>query len=80
MTARSNRNGKESTPPSSTHQNHRTARVVAKSPPVIGGQALLKDMDSYREKVSASPDAARGFLTRLGVMTLDGTLKTLIRG
>ena len=80
MTARPNRNGKKSTQPGSSRQNHRIAGTVAKSSPVLSGQALLNDMDSYREKVSASPDAARGFLTRLGVMTPDGTLKTLIRG
>lgn len=44
------------------------------------GQALLDDMEVYRKKVAASPKSARNFLTRLGVMTRSGRVKTLIRG
>lgn len=46
----------------------------------LTGQALLKDMKAYHKKVAATPESARGFLTRLGVMTSDGKAKKLIRG
>ena len=46
----------------------------------LTGQALLKDMKAYHKKVAATPKSARGFLTRLGVMTSDGKAKKLIRG
>lgn len=46
----------------------------------LTGQALLDDMEAYRKKVAATPDSARGFLTRLGVMTPEGKAKKLIRG
>jgi len=46
---------------------------------ILTGQALLDDMETYRQTVSASPDAARSFLKRLGVMTPSGRLKRLIR-
>lgn len=57
--------------------------VKASSMPAIkqlAGQALLKDMKEYHKKVAATPESARGFLTRLGVMTSDGKAKKLIRG
>ncbi|MBK8640441.1 MAG: hypothetical protein IPN92_19940 [Chromatiaceae bacterium] len=44
------------------------------------GHELLEDMEAYRAKVAASPESARNFLVRLGVMTAEGTLKTLIHG
>lgn len=47
---------------------------------LLVGQALLDDMEAYRKKVVASPESARDFLTRLGVMTPSGRVKTLIRG
>jgi hypothetical protein len=46
----------------------------------LDGHALLRDMVAYRQRIASSPDMARGFLTRLGVMTPDGDLKTLTRG
>ena len=47
---------------------------------LLTGQALLDDMEAYRKKVAATPESARDFLTRLGVMTPGGKVKTLIRG
>jgi hypothetical protein len=47
---------------------------------VLTGQALLIDMQAYHKKVAATPESARAFLTRLGVMTSDGKTKKLIRG
>lgn len=47
---------------------------------MLTGQALLKDMKLYRKQVVASPESARNFLIRLGVMTVDGRTKKLIRG
>ena len=46
----------------------------------LTGRALLDDMEAYRKEVSATPEAAREFLTRLGVMTTSGKIKKLIRG
>jgi transcriptional regulator of met regulon len=46
----------------------------------LTGQALLDDMEAYRKKVAATPDTARDFLTRLGVITPSGKTKKLIRG
>lgn len=46
----------------------------------LTGQALLDDMGAYRKKIAATPESARDFLTRLGVMTPGGKVKTLIRG
>lgn len=61
----------------------RAAKSVAASAlgsqPLVG-QALLDDMEAYRRKVAATPESARDFLTRLGVMTPGGKVKTLIRG
>jgi hypothetical protein len=37
-------------------------------------------MNLYRKQVVASPESARDFLIRLGVMTIDGRTKKLIRG
>jgi hypothetical protein len=37
-------------------------------------------MEAYRKKVAATPDSARDFLIRLGVMTPKGKAKKLIRG
>ncbi len=47
---------------------------------VLTGSALLADMDAYRQEITATPDAARNFLVRLGVMTKSGKAKKLIRG
>lgn len=47
---------------------------------MLTGQALLIDMQAYHKRVAATPESARAFLTRLGVMTSDGKAKKLIRG
>jgi hypothetical protein len=47
---------------------------------ILTGQALLDDMEAYRKKVTATPDSARAFLVRLGVVTPKGRIKHLIRG
>lgn len=44
----------------------------------LSGQDLLDDMASYGKKVSATPESARDFLRRLGVLTKDGKRKDLI--
>ncbi len=46
----------------------------------LSGQALLQDMRRYQKAVTSTPDAAREFLTRLGVLTATGKTKRLIRG
>jgi len=46
---------------------------------ILIGQALLDNMKAYRKKVTATPDSARSFLTRLGVMTPNGKVKKLIQ-
>ncbi len=51
---------------------------VSVAPRELSGQALLDDMEAYRKEVTATPEAARSFLMRLGVMAPDGTLRTLI--
>jgi len=50
---------------------------VSVAPRELTGQALLDDMEAYRKEVTATPEAARSFLIRLGVMTPDGSIKTL---
>lgn len=52
---------------------------AATRPRELVGEALLEDMRAYRAKVTASPEAARDFLQRLGVLTADGKTRTLIR-
>lgn len=47
---------------------------------VLTGAALLADMNAYRQEITATPDTARNFLVRLGVMTKSGKTKKLIRG
>jgi hypothetical protein len=46
----------------------------------LSGEALLIDMQAYRKKVAATPETAKAFLTRLGVMSASGKAKKLIRG
>lgn len=53
------------------------AKVAARD---LSGQALLNDMQAYKERVTASPAAARDFLVELGVLTVQGKTKRLIRG
>lgn len=55
---------------------HGKARMVDG---MLTDQALLNDMQAYGRKVSATPEAARDFLTRLGVITRSGKVKKLIR-
>lgn len=47
---------------------------------MLEGEALIKDMRAYRKKIATSPEAARKFLVELGVLTIDGKRKNLIRG
>jgi hypothetical protein len=46
----------------------------------LSGEYLLDDMKAYHKTVTASPESARAFLTRLGVLTANGKTKKLIRG
>ena len=41
---------------------------------------LIADMRSFRKTVTASPEAARAFLVRAGLLTKNGKTKQLIRG
>lgn len=43
-------------------------------------EELLNDMDAFRQRVSANPDAARAFLVSAGLLTKNGHLRSLIRG
>lgn len=45
----------------------------------LAANALLADMQAHRRQVTATPDTARDFLTRVGVLTPGGKLKQLIR-
>lgn len=45
----------------------------------LSGKALLDDMEQYRKEVTATPEAARAFLQKLGVLTKDGKRQDLIR-
>lgn len=68
--------------PSKSLAQARTNRTVAHQPvsaQLLTRKALLADMKAYGKKVSATPETARDFLTRLGVMTRSGKLKKLIR-
>ena len=62
------------------------SRIRHHSEPAVGytqmleGEALLNDMRAYRKKIATSPEAARRFLVKLGVLTTDGKRKNLIRG
>jgi hypothetical protein len=39
-------------------------------------QETMKGLDAHQKKVTASPDAARAFLTRLGVLNKKGNVTT----
>ena len=58
---------------------HRTSKTNKVEVRPLTGQALLDDMAAYRQKVTASPEAARKFLINLGVLTPTGKMKRLIR-
>lgn len=45
----------------------------------LSGKALLDDMEQFRKEVTATPEAARAFLRKLGVLTKDGKRQDLIR-
>jgi len=47
---------------------------------MLTGEDLLHDMEAYGRKVSATPEAARDFLTRLGALDKHGKRRNLIRG
>lgn len=66
------------TPAKSATHTRTVATVACRQ--FLTGQALLDDMEAYRKKVAATPDTARDFLTRLGVITPSGKTKKLIRG
>ena len=67
-------------PAKPTARAAKSAAASALGSQQLNGQALLNDMGTYRKKVAATPESARDFLTRLGVMTPGGKVKTLIRG
>lgn len=46
---------------------------------VLSGQELIDDMEQYRKEVTATPEAARSFLRRLGVIDKNGKPQRLIR-
>lgn len=71
---------KKTAKPAARARVAKSVKVSALSDQLLTGQALLKDMKAYHKKVAATPESARNFLTRLGVMTSDGKAKTLIRG
>lgn len=64
---------------STLYRIRRSSEPVTGQTRVLEGDALVKDMRAYGKKVSASPAAARKFLTELGVLTADGKRKNLIR-
>jgi hypothetical protein len=57
-----------------------TARKVMTGTLITSHAALLADMDVYRREVTATPEMAKAFLMRLGVLTPRGKTKQLIRG
>lgn len=66
---------------SATHSRiSKSIKVGTLGSQMLTGQALLIDMQAYHKRVAATPESARAFLTRLGVMTSDGKAKKLIRG
>lgn len=56
------------------------ALATATSSPLrmLSGQALLEDMEAFRKEVTATPEAAREALRRIGVLDKDGRLQRLI--
>lgn len=46
---------------------------------MLTGRALIDDMEAFRKEVTATPEAAREALRRIGVLGKDGKLKRLIR-
>lgn len=52
--------------------------TTASSLRMLTGQALLDDMEAFRKEVTATPEAAREALRRIGVLGNDGRLKRLI--
>ena len=57
----------------------RYERQAAPAYRALSGQALLDDMDEFRKEVASTPENARDFLKRLGVLTKDGKRRDLIR-
>lgn len=61
-------------------KNHELQAPVRKNTaPALSGKALLDDMEQFRKEVTATPEAARAFLRKLGVLTKDGKRQDLIR-
>jgi hypothetical protein len=77
MTTRTGTRGKKTGGPEAKTKAPKVLKQVSVAPRELTGQALLDDMEAYRKEVSATPEAARSFLIRLGVMDPDGTMKTL---
>jgi hypothetical protein len=80
MTTRTGKSGKKIKKSGVKTKATKTLKNVTIVPRELSGQALLDDMAAYRKKISASPEAARDFLVRLGVMDPEGNLKTLTHG
>ena len=51
----------------------------AQSVKMLTGQALIDDMREFRREVAATPGASRELLVKMGVLTQNGRLKTLVR-
>ncbi len=54
------------------------ATTTTSSLRMLTGQALLDDMEAFRKEVTATPEAAREALRRIGVLGEDGKPKRLI--
>lgn len=64
---------------------HRKSAKATKAAPVVyrtfaTHQELLDDMEAFRRKITATPETARAFLIRAGLITKSGKQKQLIRG
>lgn len=62
---------------------HKAAKAAKAAPLVYRTfathQDMLDDMEAFRRKVTASPEAARAFLVSAGLITKDGKQIQLIR-
>lgn len=65
---------------STIHRIRRTSAPVVGQTKILEGEELIRDMRRFRKEVTASPATARKFLVELGVLTLEGKKKSLIRG
>ncbi|MDY0046038.1 MAG: hypothetical protein RBS10_01340 [Thauera propionica] len=60
------------------HATHELVTATASPLRMLSGKALLDDMEAFRKEVTATPEAAREALRRIGVLGKDGKLKRLI--